>query len=97
MENQLVHDVLLALGTKCLIYRCNVIVAGRLRSLPNGHADVLACVGGRYVAIELKSPSGRQSEQQKNYQAAVERSGGIYILARSVQDVLDRLPPSASG
>lgn len=42
---------------------------------------------GRRLEVEVKSTIGRQSEQQKNFQRMIETMGGIYILARSVEDV----------
>ena len=42
---------------------------------------------GVRLEIEVKSAHGRQSKDQVNYQAMIERFGGIYILARSVEDV----------
>jgi hypothetical protein len=41
---------------------------------------------GRRIEIEVKTPSGRQSEQQKRFQDMIEKFNGIYILARSVED-----------
>ncbi len=43
---------------------------------------------GRYVAIETKAPKGELSEAQLNFKAAVERVAGIYIVARTLDDVL---------
>lgn len=42
---------------------------------------------GKFFAIEVKSAKGKQTEDQQAFQMAVERSGGLYILARSVEDV----------
>lgn len=42
-----------------------------------------------YLAIELKSPKGRQTEHQKEYQRAVEMSGGRYVIVRSLDDFRD--------
>ena len=42
--------------------------------------------GGRTIFIEVKTPSGKQSKQQKRFQAAVERLGFEYIIMRSVKD-----------
>lgn len=42
---------------------------------------------GRVAWLEFKSPTGRQSPQQKSFQAMVELLDHIYILARSVDDV----------
>jgi len=39
--------------------------------------------------VECKSETGKQSEQQKNFQAMIEKHGGKYVLARSANDVRD--------
>lgn len=39
-----------------------------------------------YLAIELKSEKGRQSEHQKEYQRAVESVGGLYVIVRRIDD-----------
>lgn len=41
-----------------------------------------------YLAIELKSPKGRQSDHQKEYQRAVELSGGRYVVVRSIDEFM---------
>lgn len=52
-----------------------------------GSPDIIAIVGGYFVGIECKSPTGKQSEKQIEFQKKVERAGGQYILVRSVEDV----------
>lgn len=54
-----------------------------------GSADILGLIApeGRFLAIEVKSEKGRQSESQAAFGKMVEKMGGIYILARSVEDV----------
>lgn len=52
-----------------------------------GQADILGALYGRFVAIEVKTKTGRQSVSQKQWQVNFERGGGLYILARSVEDV----------
>lgn len=54
-----------------------------------GQADIsgLIAPSGRALFIEVKSDTGKQSEVQRTFQRFVERSGAIYILARSVDDV----------
>ena len=42
---------------------------------------------GQFIAIEVKRPGGKPSLDQVALQQAVEAHGGIYILARSVDDV----------
>lgn len=41
------------------------------------------------VAAEIKTNRGRQSEAQRNWQAAFERRGGIYELVRSPDEMTD--------
>jgi len=41
-----------------------------------------------YLAIELKSEKGRQTEAQKAYQQAVENAGGKYAIVRSIEDFM---------
>jgi hypothetical protein len=48
---------------------------------------------GQSIAVETKAAKGVQSAEQVAFQAEFERCGGLYILARSVQDVLDVLGP----
>jgi len=53
-----------------------------------GQADITGLIaGGRRLEIECKTDSGRQSEDQKNYETMIDKFGGLYVLARSVEDV----------
>ena len=40
-----------------------------------------------FVAVEVKTATGQQSEPQKKWQKAVEKLGVKYILARSEDDI----------
>jgi Holliday junction resolvase len=53
--------------------------------------DILACVGELFVAIEVKSATGRPTANQLAVLEAVRRAGGIAVLARSWKDVEDAL------
>jgi hypothetical protein len=95
-ERDVLWEILVYLGARpeVFVYRVNVCPVinprtGKVQgiSVPKGHPDILACAGGRYIAIECKSQDGRQRPEQKSFQRAVERSGGLYVLARSVEDV----------
>ena len=56
-----------------------------------GDPDMVVCYKGRYIAIEAKTPVGRQSNWQKLRQEQITAAGGLYILARSVEDVKEVL------
>jgi len=44
--------------------------------------DMVGKTIGIACQIEVKTPTGRQSQQQKYWQEAVEQRGGVYVLAR---------------
>jgi hypothetical protein len=60
-------------------------------SSPKGIADILGCWKGRFVAIEVKRPGGRISQEQERFLEAIRRHGGIGFVARSVEDVIESL------
>jgi len=55
-----------------------------------GSPDIICIVppNGQFVGIECKRRNGgRQSPEQRAFQAACEKRGGVYVLARSVEDL----------
>lgn len=53
-----------------------------------GSADISSIIAGKSVKIEVKVGKDRQSSAQKEYQAQVERAGGIYLIVRSFEEFL---------
>lgn len=52
-----------------------------------GLADLtLFAAGGKTIFIEVKTPTGRQSGQQKRFEKAVTKLGYDYIIMRSVEE-----------
>jgi len=93
MKESLLQDrIRLALGTVpglCL-WRNNCGYDGERRvrygvGSPGG-ADLIGVFNGRFVAVEIKTPQGRQSEDQRRFQSLVESKGGEYVILRSVED-----------
>ena len=92
------QNIRLALGLRddVFMFRINV---GKFRPLdgskrviqsaPEGTPDLMGVLspGGRAFGIEVKTATGQQREAQKRWQEAWEKRGGIYILARSLEDV----------
>jgi len=57
-------------------------------SLPAGWPDITGLTPeGRFIGVECKSPTSRQSPAQKLMEQSIRRRNGIYVLARSVEDV----------
>lgn len=52
-----------------------------------GCPDILVCWSGQFVGIEVKSKTGRPSKAQLEVGKDIERAGGRWVLARSIEDV----------
>jgi hypothetical protein len=66
---------------------------GCYRAMPkytmSGFPDILILKDGNVIGCEVKTSIGKQSPTQKEFQRLWESAGGAYIVARSVQDVID--------
>jgi hypothetical protein len=97
-ENVIQAEILLAIGRipGLLIWRQNV---GKMRAANGrvvsfgvpGCPDIIGCYRGRFIGIEVKTLTGKQREAQVRFQSALERAGGIYVIARSPDDALSAL------
>ena len=57
-----------------------------------GQADLtglLAC--GTRLEVEVKTPTGRPTKEQRRYLEMIERLGGVAFIARSEEDFLARI------
>lgn len=57
----------------------------------NGVSDILGIFEGKPLAIEVKSGTGVVSDVQIDFINRFNRQGGLAFVARSVEDVRDRL------
>ena len=97
-EKALQNSILRAFGTlpQLRIWRANVgaarIGTRVVRFGIPGQADLTGILSdGRRLEIEVKSETGQQTRDQGSFQRMIERFNGIYILARSVEDVQEAL------
>jgi hypothetical protein len=56
-----------------------------------GVSDILACIRGRFVAIEVKKPGNKPSALQDNFINAINSIGGFAFWADNLEDVKDKL------
>lgn len=54
-----------------------------------GSPDIIVVKDGKFIGIECKSTTGKQSDNQKEFQLALELAGGRYVLAHSLDEFLD--------
>ena len=54
-----------------------------------GKADILGVLpSGRFLAIEVKRPSGRLSPDQEDFLENINVNGGLAFVAKSIDDVI---------
>ena len=54
---------------------------------PKGIPDLIVVAGGLFFGLEVKTKIGRQSPEQKEFEANVKKHGGKYFVVRSIEDV----------
>jgi hypothetical protein len=53
-----------------------------------GSADIIGVMpGGRFICIECKAGRGKLSEKQKEFLHNIEQTGGLAVVARSIEDI----------
>lgn len=63
---------------------CRKIISANKAGTP----DIFCCVKGHFVAVEIKSSNGIQSELQKYNQKSIEKNGGKYFLINNYEEFL---------
>lgn len=63
-----------------------------------GVADIIGIVAwsGRFLAIEVKVGKDRMSDKQEAFREMVQKFGGIHIIGRSVEQVMQELEAALS-
>ena len=60
---------------------------GFFRSAPKkGIPDIICCIDGKFVGIEVKRPGNKLSEAQKGFKAGIELAGGVYAVVFSLEE-----------
>ena len=57
-----------------------------------GIPDIIACVGGRFVALEVKQPGGKLSRLQEITLGKIRAAGGVAAMVTSVEEAGRVLP-----
>ncbi len=57
-----------------------------------GISDLIVCLRGHFIAIEVKRPGGRVSTEQEAFLEQISASGGIGMIAYGLDDVVKIFP-----
>lgn len=103
-ETEIMREVADAVGRtrRAVVSRNNVGFDDRTRvkyGLGKGSADLVGFLfeSGRFFAIEVKTPTGRLSKEQKLWINFVNKCGGYACVARSVDEALGHLQKAIEG
>ena len=96
-EHRIQNEIRLAIADSCVIFRGNVGAGctkdGRYFStgLPKGFSDLFGFrkSDGKAVFIEVKTPTGRLSEEQKKFLDTMRKYGVIAGVCRSKEDAIN--------
>lgn len=58
-----------------------------------GISDITGIISGRFLAIEVKSETGKLTPEQRVFLASVNNEGGIAFVARSLKQCIEQLLP----
>jgi len=79
------HGALVAVTDAGAAYRAGAFFGD---AIPRGWPDITGLLpDGRFIGVECKAPGGRQSAAQKRMEQEIRNRNGIYVLARSDEDV----------
>ena len=103
-EGAIQDAIRLALASEpgLVLWRNNVGVAEhrgvRVRyGLAVGSADLVGCLDGRFVALEVKTATGRVAPEQKLWLDLVRRYGGFAAIVRSVDEARAAIARARAG
>lgn len=95
--NQLTDNVLGLLAVHNIFaFRINTmgvprrVTGGKIIFSPSPHkgiSDIISIYKGHFIGIELKIGYDKQSQEQKQFEQDVKRSGGCYFIASDIEDV----------
>ena len=58
-------------------------------SAKKGVSDILACLNGQLIAIEVKIGTDRLSDEQKGFLSNVKHAGGISLVATTLEQFIE--------
>jgi len=56
-----------------------------------GVPDIIGIINGRFIGIEVKIGKDRQSADQKLVEKEINAAGGVYFIAKSYDDYLNKI------
>lgn len=95
-EFEIVEECIVMLwekGIPCWVERSGHALRSKRASDVKGVPDIIGLLkpSGRMLAVEVKTPRGRVSDEQKNFQAVLVEHGGLAFTVTSAAQLEQRL------
>lgn len=84
IENK-IKDCLASRGNKIWFFK-----HAASASMKKGIPDIICCICGVFVGIEVKQANGTQSDEQKVVERNIREAGGEYWLVFSFEEFVDK-------
>ena len=84
IENK-IKTALISLGINCWFFKHAASAAMKV-----GIPDIICCIKGRFVGIEVKQEDGIQSDAQKATCKNIREAGGEYWIVWSYEDFVEQ-------
>lgn len=84
IENK-IKDCLASRGNKIWFFK-----HAASASMKKGIPDIICCICGVFVGIEVKQANGHQSDEQKVVEKNIREAGGEYWLVFSYEEFVDK-------
>lgn len=91
-DNTVKHNALVKVISDYILWNGGYIVknwGGPIGA--RGRPDLEGCMRGLFLGIEVKTGTGELSKDQREHKRRIIEAGGIFIEARSLEDVVDIL------
>jgi len=85
------HDLTVAIRQLLKIYGIFHWKVHQSLGCTPGVPDILGIYKGKMLGIEVKTKNGKVSPAQQGFIDAINREGGLVFVARSVDDVMEKL------
>ena len=61
---------------------------GYFKTGKKGCPDIIICLKGKFIGIEVKNEKGKQSEYQKQAEDEIKQAGGEYYIVRRLEELI---------
>lgn len=107
LEDRIQQEIVIWFRNHCIIEKLPYIIYAVMNDEPTkarrirawqmgvlaGVSDLIVETGERLIYCEVKTETGTQSKDQKEFESKVKALGRDYILVRSVEDFKEQIKP----